>query len=221
MDSGTIAGTHHHFGLTILIPVVGYDVLLVVLEVAHIRTAVNPPQTGAIHLQALHDAIFLGGGATNNGTILGVGLLYLALVVELHQYLQFTIAIYIGTAGIVGHKFALNILVFQLNLFVACCPRRCLLAQCLLLTSNYGGNLIGAIDGAARIGEVAHLQILGHSFTVAIHIVRNIVVFIGLKAPTEINAAANLHAHQSAIKLVGKTLRRGCANGKQSYEESN
>ena len=43
MDYGTVGSTHHSLSLAVAVPVVGYDVLLVVLEIAHVRTAVHPP----------------------------------------------------------------------------------------------------------------------------------------------------------------------------------
>ena len=43
MDDSTVGSTHHSLCLAVAVPVIGYDVLLVVLEVAHVRTAVHPP----------------------------------------------------------------------------------------------------------------------------------------------------------------------------------
>ena len=43
VDDGPVCCTHHGFGLTVLIPVIGYDILLIILEVCHIRPKVNPP----------------------------------------------------------------------------------------------------------------------------------------------------------------------------------
>ena len=44
VDDGAFRQTHNGFCLAVLIPVVGGNVLLIVLEVAHIGTAVYPPE---------------------------------------------------------------------------------------------------------------------------------------------------------------------------------
>ena len=43
MNGGSVSSTHDGFCLTVQIPVVSHDVLLVILEIAHIRAAVHPP----------------------------------------------------------------------------------------------------------------------------------------------------------------------------------
>ena len=102
MDSSTVSSTHHNFCLTVAIPVVGNDILLIVLEVAHVRSAVYPPQTGAIELQSLEDAIFalIAFFRTTSFSFI--------LVVKLHQYIKLTIAIEVGTASIIRNQGALD-----------------------------------------------------------------------------------------------------------------
>ena len=118
MDSGTVGSAHHSLSLAVTVPVVCHYVLLVVLEVTHVRSAVDPPQTGSVHLQHLEDGVFaivaLARVACRN----------LACVVELHEYLQLTVAVNVGAAGIVGHQRACDVLMYELYLLIARCPYR-------------------------------------------------------------------------------------------------
>ena len=97
MDDRAFLQSHHSLGLAILVPVVGYDVLFVVLEVAHIRTAVDPPEERSVHFQHFQDGVF-----AVVALFWEVGTNFV-LVVELHQYLQLTVAVHVGTAGVIGH----------------------------------------------------------------------------------------------------------------------
>ena len=102
MDSSTVSCTHHNFCLTVAIPVVSNDILLIVLEVTHVRSAVYPPQTSTIELQSLEDAIF------SLVAFLRISSSSLACVVKLHQHIKLTIAIEVGTASVVRHQSALD-----------------------------------------------------------------------------------------------------------------
>ena len=55
MNSSAIGSAENTFCTTIAIPVVGYDILLIVLEVAHIGSTVDPPEHGAVELQAFEE----------------------------------------------------------------------------------------------------------------------------------------------------------------------
>ena len=101
MDSRTFFESHHDFSLAIHIPVVANDVLLVVLEVTHVRTTVHPPEHGTILLQASQHGILLGLHAIDGWAILRIELCILLLIGELHQDFHLTIAIHIGAAGII------------------------------------------------------------------------------------------------------------------------
>ena len=156
MDNGAVAGTHHHLSLTVLVPVISNDILFVVLKVTHVRTTIDPPQTGAVHLQTFHDAVLLSIDASNFGTILRIRLRSLAIIIKLHQNLQLTIAIDIGTTGIIGNQRTLNSLVSQLNLLVSCCPRLHLFALCLFLTTHHRGNGVGTVHCTRLVRIVRH-----------------------------------------------------------------
>ena len=102
MDSSTVGSTHHNFCLTIAIPVVSNDILLIVLEVTHVRSAVYPPQTSTIELQSLEDAIFTLVAFFRESCFSFI------LVVKLHQHIELTIAIEVGTASIVRNQCTLD-----------------------------------------------------------------------------------------------------------------
>ena len=101
MDSRAFFESHHDFSLAIHIPVVANDVLLVVLEVTHVRTTVHPPEHGTILLQAGQHRILLGLYAVDGRSVLWIKLFTFLLVGELHQDFHLAIAIHIGAAGIV------------------------------------------------------------------------------------------------------------------------
>lgn len=54
MDDSAVGGAEHYFRFSVAVPVVGYDVDLVVLEVSHVRTEIDPPFDGAVHLKTFH-----------------------------------------------------------------------------------------------------------------------------------------------------------------------
>ena len=207
MNGGTVASTHHYFSTAVLVPVVGHDILLIVLKVTHIGAAVDPPQTGAVQLQTLHDAILLGDDATHGRAVLGERLGNLALVVELHQDFQLAVAIDIGTTGVIGHQRTLDTLVRQFDFLIACRPRLHLSRRRQLCPTDNSRNGIAVRRGACRIGIVRHTE--GCSIqlhTVTVHIVGHIVVLLGKNAPVQVDAAAYLHSHEATIQLVGDTL---------------
>ena len=113
MDSSAVSSTHHNFCLAVTIPVVGNDILLIVLEVTHIRSAVYPPQTGAIKLQCLEDAIFA------LVAFLRISCSSFVCVVKLHQHIELAIAIEVGTASIVRNQCTLDSFVLEFNLLIA------------------------------------------------------------------------------------------------------
>ena len=122
MDNGAVGSTHDSFRLAVAVPVIGYDVLLIILEVTHVRTAVDPPKARTVLLQTLEDAVLFGLYASNGRTIFGIILLHLLQVVKLHQNLQFAVSIDIGAAGIIGNKGALDVLVLKNDFLVCVCP---------------------------------------------------------------------------------------------------
>ena len=101
VDSRAFFKSHYDLSLAVHIPVVTYDILLVVLEVAHVRTTVHPPENTTVLLQTGQHSIFPGLHTIDGRSILRIKLFTFLLVGELHQNLQLAIAIHIGAAGIV------------------------------------------------------------------------------------------------------------------------
>ena len=134
MDSGTVGSAHHSLSLAVTVPVVCHYVLLVVLEVTHVRTAVDPPQTSTVKFEHFKDTIFSVIAITR------ITCQFLACVVELHEYLQLTVAVNVGAAGIVGHQRACDVLMYELYLLIARCPYRYGRALSLLRTTYHGRN---------------------------------------------------------------------------------
>ena len=201
VDDRSVTGTHHHLGTAIAVPVVAHNILLVVLEVTHIRAAVHPPQTGAVHLQTLENRVL-----TLIATLRVAGV-HLAQVVKLHQNLQLTIAVNVGTAGIIGNQCTLDTLVLQLDFLIAGAPRANLLALLLLLAVHNCCHGIGAGRRSPLVGIVRHAQwSFVHLHAVTIHIIGNVIILFAEDAPAQVYAAIYLHGHQATIQLVGDAL---------------
>ena len=112
-----VGSTEHCFGLAVAVPVIGDDVVLVVLEVGHIRAEVNPPKFGTIELVDLDDGIFALIAAGQ------IALCGIVAVVKLEQNLQLAVAVDIGATGVIGNVGALQVAVIHLNLKIVVRPR--------------------------------------------------------------------------------------------------
>ena len=184
VDHGAVSSTHHHFCPSVLIPVVTDDVLFVVLEVAHVRTAVHPPQTSAVELQTFEDGVFALIAVTR---IAGI---HLAQVVELHQNLQLAIAVDIGTTGIVRDERALDSLVRQLDFLVAGAPGADGCTLLLLFPTHHSCHGVAAGGGATLVGIVGDVErLIVQLHAVAIDVILGVVVFLSGDSPTEEHAA--------------------------------
>ena len=118
MDRRSICRTHDSLRLTVEVPIVGHDILFIVLEITHIRAAVHPPQHGTIEFQTLKDAVLA------IVTITGETGVDFALVIIFQKNLQFTVAIDIRTAGIVGNECGGDgLVVLGRNFQIAIVPR--------------------------------------------------------------------------------------------------
>ena len=151
VDDGAVSCSHDNLGTPVLVPIIRDDVLLVVLEVTHVRPAVHPPQACAILLQTLKDGVLLCVNAIYLRAVLRVRLLYLALVVKLHQDFQLAVAIDIGTSSIIGDEAALDALVLQRDFLVARVPRCGRITVGLLLAVDDGPNGVLVVCRATRI----------------------------------------------------------------------
>ena len=152
VDNGAVRCTHHGLSLTVAVPVVGYDVGLVVLEICQVRTALYPPQALAVQLIDLDDAILTLIAPTCQARI------DIALVPHLNQYFQLAVTVNIGHAGIVRLVDALQVTMvwsyFQIGLAPGGHLGRCR----LLAAAHYGSHLITATCRAASIDIIRGRQ---------------------------------------------------------------
>ena len=202
VDGCTVGSAHDGLRLAVPVPVVGDDVLFVVLEVTHVRTEVEPPQLCAVELEHFHD------GVLPVVAFFRITSLNLALVVELHQDLQLTVAVNVGHTGIVGHIGRLQVSVVRRDLQPVLVPYSHLLARFAFTVAEADGcHGVLARCRSCGIGIVRHLQrLLVHLHTVAIEVISHVIVFLGQHTPGAIHAALCLHGHQSAIQTVSHPL---------------
>ena len=202
VDGGAVGSAHHSFGLAIAVPVVGHDVLLVVLEVAHVRSTIDPPEHCSVEFQTLEEAVL---SVVSVAWITGG---HLTLVVVFQQDFQFTVAIHIGAAGVVGNIGAFERLVVLGHDFqVTLSPYGSFLALCLLHTPYNGGHRV-FVAGAARCVPVVRdvERSLGDFHTVAIDVVLNVVVFLAEDSPRQEHAVVQLLGNQSAVEPIDGAL---------------
>ena len=136
VDHRTIGGTHHGLSPSILIPVVGDDVLFVVLEVGHVRPEVYPPELPSVEFIHLYNKV-LALVACLRIVCRGP-----ALVIKLKKDLQFAVAVNIGTTGVIGYVCRLQVSVVWRNLQIVLCPYGGNLRMRFLRASNHGGHCV-------------------------------------------------------------------------------
>ena len=177
--------THHDFCLSIHIPVVANDVLLVVLEVTHIRATVHPPEHGTILLQASQHGILLGLHAIDSWSILWIELSTLLLIIELHQDFHLAIAIHIGAAGIVRLISSLErLIVLDDNFLIVITEYSSCFRSLLLYSIQYRLHGILTTFRTRSICKVRYIQWFSvYPGTISIEIVLHIVILIGLDTP--------------------------------------
>ncbi len=198
---GTVSGTQHCFSLTVAVPVEGHDVVLVVLEVGHVRSEVYPPQLLAVELIHLDDGILtvVAGGQIALGGI--------AVVVELEEDFHLTVAVNIGAARIVGHVGALQVAVVHLHFQVVVAPNARSGALRLRNAPHNRLHRVGAACGAALVQVVGHAEWCRIDFRpVAVDVVLHVVVLLCGNTPTAKHSLAGFNRHKTAIQLVGHAL---------------
>ena len=202
VDGGAVGSAHHGFGLPVTVPVVGHDILLVVLEVAHVRTAVHPPEHRAVEFQTLEEAVF---------AVVAVAWItggHLTLVVVFQQDLQLTVAIHIGAAGVVGDIGAFErFVVLGHNLQVALRPYSGLLALRLFHTTHHSAHCVFVAGAARGVSVVRDVEWgIGDFHTVAIDVVLNVVILLAEDTPRQEHAVAHFLGNQTAVKPIDGTL---------------
>ena len=149
VNGGTFLQAHQHLGLSVKVPVVADNVLLVVLEVTHIGAAVDPPKHGTVELEHLKNSVFAVV------TLFGEAVSTFLQVVELQQDFHLAVTIDVSTAGVVGHEGRRDGgVVLGSNLQIAVGPRLGSIALTLSLTTLDGLYGITAGSRAASIGVV-------------------------------------------------------------------
>ena len=208
----TVGGSYHSLCPSVLIPVVGDDVLFVVLEIGHVRSEIDPPEPLAIQFIHLYDKVltFIAGLL-----IAGTGP---TLIVELDQDFQFPVTVHIGTTGIIGHIGRLQIAVVGRNLQPMLRPHACLLLSfspySCLLSPDYCFHRILTRCRSGGIDIVRHRErLLVHLHAIAIEIIGHVIVFFGQYAPGAEHAAISLNGHESTVQCIRHPLRHSTRNG--------
>ena len=185
VDGRAFFETHHDLCLAIHIPVVANDVLLIVLEITHVRTAVHPPENGTILFQTSQHGILLGLNAIDGRSILWIELFTFLLIGELHQDFHLAIAIHIGAAGIVRLISSLERLIMLDNNFLIVITEYSSCFRSLLLYSiQYRLHGILTTFRTRSICKIRYIQWFSvYPGTISIEIVLHIVILIGLDTP--------------------------------------
>ena len=208
MDGSAVGSTHDSFGFSVAVPVIRHDVLFIVLEVAHVRTAVDPPESCAVLLQGFEDGVFAFVA------IAWIAGRFFAEIVKLHEDVELAVAVEVSAACVIGHQGTLDAFVGELYFLVARSPYADRLACALLFSAHYGCHGICAGCCARRVTEVGYGQrCLCYFHSVTIDIVRDVIVFLAEDAPTEIDASARLHSHESTVESVCLSLRESGGSG--------
>ena len=201
MNLGSVAGSQHGFGLAITVPVVGYDILLVILEVGHVGSPVYPPEFLTVQLIDLHDevlaivACFLIGSTGPTA------------VVELQQDFQFSVTIHISTTGIIGYVCRFQGTMIRSYLEILLRPWCHGVTLFLWYASHHGLHLITARSTSAVIGIIGNRQRFSVKFcAVTVDIVSHVIILLTEDTPCAEHATAGLHGHQTAIQLIHRAL---------------
>ena len=207
----TVGSAHDALGLTVLVPVVGGDIRLVVLEVPEVRTAVYPPQQCAVELEDLYAVV------VRTGIVGTVGLTPL-----FHNEFHLSVAVDISHGGIVGlkgigdvgavlHRVALWTRNLEVSESVAVsaehlCGRD---RSRLLQAVDDSPHRIGAGGRAGGVGIVADRQRCAVDLhAVAVQIVFHSIVFLSENTPRAVDAVRRFHGDESSVELVHKPLSR-------------
>ena len=189
----TIGSAHHAFRLTILVPVESSYILLVILEIGHIRTKVDIPQTLTVELVTFHQEILaiiaffrIACGSPTP-------------VVKLDDNFQLTVTIDISTAGVVGNVCRSQRAVGHLDFQPRVGQSTDSIALRLLLATYHSRHRVLAGYGTGSISIVGDIQILGNLRAVAVEIVFDIVVLLAHDTPRAEDTTLHLYSHQTAI----------------------
>ena len=216
VDNGVGATTIEHLAGTILIPVESHGIPLFVGTIADIGTTVDPPQAtvvdaGSINFDLTEHLVVVGGEE----------IILIGLVLALHNEVYLTIAINVAQRNVVDHVVGhrrRGIVLFphghattslhvgngKFEILILPGSDGCTL--CLLYPIAHSSHGILTGSAAAGIGIVGSIEVLSYQRTVAIQLIGDAIILVGLYTPTDKHALRNLDGHQATIKLVGLTL---------------
>ena len=209
VENGTVGGTHDAFCLAVAVPVIGGNVGLVVLEVTEVGAAVDPPKQLSVEFKHL-DAVEVGTVGFVFGIISGADLL--------DDELHLAVAVYIGDGGIVG-------LIDIGDVGLSVVGEALGLGNLQIVIRQHGSNLgtgslfysfyyraygIGAAGATGRVGEIRYGErLVVDLYAIAVKIICDIVVFLGVDTPGTKHAIRRLHGDKTSVELIGHTLCMG------------
>jgi len=222
VKDGTIGSAHDALCLAVTVPVIGSDIGLVVLKVAEVGAAVDPPKQIAVELKHL-DAVKVGTVGLVLGVIRGAELL--------DDEFHLAVTVYISDGGIVG-------LIDIGHVSLAVVGETFGLGDLEIVMRQHSGRLrtggllhsfynrahgIGATGSTSRISEIRY----GEGFIVDLHtitveVISDSVVFLRIDAPRTEDATRRLHGDKTAVELVCHTLCLGTCgqkHGQQPYQD--
>ena len=222
MKDGTIGSAHDALCLAVTVPVIGSDIGLVVLKVAEVGSAVDPPKQIAVELKHL-DAVKVGTVGLVLGVVGGAELL--------DDEFHLAVTVYIRNGGVVGFIDIGDVCLavvgetFRFGNFqiVMCQHGSSLGTGGLLHTFYYRAHGIGTVCATGRISEIRY----GEGFVVDLHtitveVISDSVVFLRIDAPRTEDATRRLHGDKTAVELVCHTLCLGTCgqkHGQQPYQD--
>ena len=222
VDDSTVGGSHDALGLAVAVPVIGGDIGLVVLEVAEVGAAVDPPEQIAVELKHL-DAIEVGTIGFVLGVVGGAELL--------DDEFHLAVTVYIRNGGVVGlidiGDISLSVVgeTFGLgDLEIVIRQHSGRLRTGGLLHSFYNrAHGIGATGSTSRIGIIRYGErCVVDLHTITVEVISDSVVFLRIDAPRTEDATRRLHGDKTSIESVGHTLCMGASSqehGQQAHQD--
>lgn len=218
VEDGTVGGAHDALCLAVTVPVIGGDISLVVLEVAEVRSAVDPPKQITVELKYL-DAVEVGTVGFVLGIVSGAELF--------NDEFHLAVTIHISDGGVVG-------LIDIGDVCLAVVGEALGLSNLQIVIRQHGSNLgtgslfysfyyraygIGAAGATGRVGEIRYGErLVVDLYAIAVKIICDIVVFLGVDTPGTKHVIRRLHGDKTAVELIGHTLCLGTCGQKHGQQ---
>ena len=202
VEHGTVGSTEDDLSLSVLVPVVGIDVHLHTRHGVQVRTAVNPPKAGTVHLQCL-DMVVMSG-------ILSA---IIRPATTFQEYFLHAITVQVGYAYIVRLINRGNIVALlvnnrlELDVEIIISPDVHALALRLFHTSYNRSHGIGTVAISVLVYEVGNSQwLVVHFSSVTIKIIAYIVILLAEDSPGAKDTVGCFHRHESSVNFVHHSL---------------